>query len=115
MYRLDSSPSNALSLAMLYELKGRVEDAARLLDGLLRKSGGSPAVINDLAYLYAQYSTDPKVLEKAAKLAAGALAGQLIIRFSWIPPRGCPTSRATWMPPGPAFNRPYCSSPTTAL
>ena len=76
MYRIDSSPSNALSLAMLYEQKGRVDDAGRLLDGLLRKSGKSPSVMNDLAYLYAQYSTDPKVLEKAAKLAAEAVAGQ---------------------------------------
>jgi tetratricopeptide (TPR) repeat protein len=76
MYLIDSSPSNALSLAMLYELKGRVDDASRLLDELLRKSGGSPSVMNDLAYLYAEYRTDPRDLEKAANLAAQAIVRQ---------------------------------------
>ena len=76
MYHINSSPSNAISLAMLYELKGRVDDASRLLDEVLRKSGGSPSVMNDLAYLYAEYRTDPKDLEKAANLAAQAIAGQ---------------------------------------
>jgi len=76
MYGINPSPSNALSLAMLYEQKGRVEDASRLLDELLSKSGGAPAVMNDLAYLYAEYRTDPKDLEKAANLAAQAIAKQ---------------------------------------
>ncbi len=76
MYRTNSSPSNAISLAMLYEQKGRVEDASRLLDELLSKSGGSPSVMNDLAYLYAEYRTDPKDLEKAANLAAQVIAKQ---------------------------------------
>jgi len=76
MYRINSSPSNAISLAMLYEQKGRVEDASRLLDELLGKSGGSPSVMNDLAYLYAEYRTDPKDLEKAANLAAQVIAKQ---------------------------------------
>jgi tetratricopeptide (TPR) repeat protein len=76
MYRINSSPSDALSLAMLYEQKGRVDEASRLLDELLRKSEGSPSVMNDLAYLYAEYRTDPKDLQKAADLAAQALARQ---------------------------------------
>ena len=76
MYRINSSPSNAISLAMLYEAKGRVEDASRLLDELLSKSGGSLSVMNDLAYLYAEYRTDPKDLEKAANLAAQVIAKQ---------------------------------------
>ncbi len=76
MYSINSSPSNALSLAMLYQQKGRVEDATRLLDELLSKSGGAPGVMNDLAYLYAEYRTDPKDLEKAANLATQALAKQ---------------------------------------
>ncbi|SPF36270.1 hypothetical protein SBDP1_1470006 [Syntrophobacter sp. SbD1] len=76
LYSINSSTSNALSLAMLYEQKGRVDDASRLLDELLSKSAGSPSVMNDLAYLYAEYRTDPKDLEKAANLAAQALAGQ---------------------------------------
>ncbi len=76
MYRISSSPSNGLSLAMLYEQKGRVDDASRLLDELLRNSGGSPSVMNDLAYLYAEYRTDPGDLGKAANLAAQAIAKQ---------------------------------------
>jgi tetratricopeptide (TPR) repeat protein len=76
MYSINSSPSNALSLAMLYEQKGRVDDASRLLDELLSKSQGSPSVMNDLAYLYAEFRTDPKDLEKAANLAAQAIAKQ---------------------------------------
>lgn len=76
MYRIDPSESNALNLAMLYEQRGRTADASHLLDALLHKSGNSPAVMNDLAYFYAQYSADPKVLKKAAKLATEALAGQ---------------------------------------
>ena len=40
LYHINSSPSNALSLAMLYEQKGRVDDASRLLDELLGKSAG---------------------------------------------------------------------------
>jgi tetratricopeptide (TPR) repeat protein len=76
MYGINSSPSNALSLAMLYEQKGRTEDASRLLGELLSKSEGAPAVMNDLAYLYAEYRTDPKDLEKAASLAAQAIAKQ---------------------------------------
>ncbi|HYA42512.1 MAG TPA: tetratricopeptide repeat protein [Syntrophobacteraceae bacterium] len=76
MYAISSSPSNALALAMLYEQKGRVDDASRVLDEMLRKSGGSPSAMNDLAYLYAEYRTDPKDLEKAASLAAQALAKQ---------------------------------------
>ena len=76
MYSLEPSASNTLSLAMLLEQKGRADDAGRLLDGLLRKSGRSPSVTNDLAYLYSQYSTDPKILAKAAGLAAEAVASQ---------------------------------------
>ncbi|MGO9022481.1 MAG: tetratricopeptide repeat protein [Syntrophobacteraceae bacterium] len=76
MYSTNSSPSNAISLAMLYEAKGRVDDASRLLDEVLSKSGGSPSVMNDLAYLYAEYRTDPKDLEKAANLAAQVIAKQ---------------------------------------
>jgi tetratricopeptide (TPR) repeat protein len=76
MYSTNSSPSNAISLAMLYEAKGRVDDASRLLDEVLSKSGGSPSVMNDLAYLYAEYRTDPKDLAKAANLAAQVIAKQ---------------------------------------
>jgi len=76
MYHISSSPSNGLSLAMLYEQQGRFDEAGKLLDELLRKSGGSPSVMNDLAYLYAEYRTDPKDLEKAANLAAQAIARQ---------------------------------------
>jgi predicted Zn-dependent protease len=76
MYAINASPANAISLAMLYEQKGRIEDASRLLDQLLARSQGTPAVMNDLAYLYAEYRTDPKDLEKAASLAAQALAKQ---------------------------------------
>lgn len=76
MYHINSTPANALSLAMLYEQKGRVEEAGRILDELLHKSGGSPSVMNDLAYLYAEYTKDPKELDKAASLAAQAVAMQ---------------------------------------
>jgi tetratricopeptide (TPR) repeat protein len=76
LYHIDSSPANAISLAMLYEQKGRVDEASRLLDELLQKSGGAPSVMNDLAYLYAEYRTDPKDLEKAANLSAQAIAKQ---------------------------------------
>lgn len=73
---IDPSPSNTMTLAMLYEQKGRADDANRLLDELLHKSAGSPSAMNDLAYLYAEYRTDPKDLEKAANLAAQAIAKQ---------------------------------------
>jgi tetratricopeptide (TPR) repeat protein len=76
MYQKRPSPSVAMSLAMFYEQKGRVEDATRLLNEVLEKFGQSPVVENDLAYLYAEYMTGSNELDKAAKLAAQALARQ---------------------------------------
>jgi tetratricopeptide (TPR) repeat protein len=76
MYSISASPGNAISLAMLYEQKGRADDARHLLDDVLQKSGGSPSVMNDLAFLYAEYRSDPKDLEKAAGLVGQALAKQ---------------------------------------
>jgi len=76
MYQIDPSPSNTLSLAMFYEQKGRASDAGRILDQLLNKSGKNPSVMNDLAYLYAEYAADPRDLEKAADLSAQAIGRQ---------------------------------------
>ncbi|MHC1729286.1 MAG: tetratricopeptide repeat protein [Syntrophobacteraceae bacterium] len=73
-YGKDPAPGTAMSLAMLYEQKGRIDDASRLFEEILRKHGQSPVVMNDLAYLYAEHRTKPGDLEKASNLAAQAVA-----------------------------------------
>jgi tetratricopeptide (TPR) repeat protein len=74
LYRKEPTPSVILSLAVLYEQKGRLGDTSLLFDEFLQKSNQSPAIMNDQAYLYAEHRTDPDDLEKAANLASMALA-----------------------------------------
>src|SRR5208337_4169135 len=76
MYGKDPTPPIAMSLAILYEQKGRVDDATRILNEILQKFGQSRVVKNDLAYLYVEYMKGPNDLDKAADLAAQALAKQ---------------------------------------
>jgi tetratricopeptide (TPR) repeat protein len=62
-----------MQLAVLYEQDGRHGDAIRVYQGLLEQFAASAVLLNNLAYLYADYSNDPGELAKAAELAAKAL------------------------------------------
>ncbi len=62
-----------LQLAALYEQSGRYQDAIRIYDELLDQSERSPEILNNLAYLLAENSTEKPILERAAKLVAEAL------------------------------------------
>jgi tetratricopeptide (TPR) repeat protein len=61
-------------LAMLCEQEGRISDAIRIYEEALTKSRYNPLLLNNLAFLYADHSADAKDLEKAAQMAAQALA-----------------------------------------
>ena len=74
VYAKQPTPAAIMNLAVLYEQKGRFSEAGSLFDELLQKSNQSPTIMNDLAYLYADHRSDPGDLEKAANLAAQALA-----------------------------------------
>jgi tetratricopeptide (TPR) repeat protein len=65
-----------VQLAVLYEHAERYDDAIRVYRELIEKEGQSPALSNNLAYLYAEHSTDPEMLAEAAQLAANALSQQ---------------------------------------
>jgi tetratricopeptide (TPR) repeat protein len=72
------SPSQAAQteLAMLYDYAGRYEDAIRVYNALIEKSAEWPDVMNNLAYLYAEHSTDPEMLAKAEDLISRLLVIQ---------------------------------------
>lgn len=63
-----------MQLATLYELAKRPDDAIRVYQELLKEVDRSPALLNNLAYLYAEHRTDRETLAEAGKLAAQALA-----------------------------------------
>ena len=52
----------------------RYEDAIRVYRELLKEAGQSAALLNNLAYLYAEHATDKNTLAEAGKLSAQALA-----------------------------------------
>lgn len=60
-------------LAMLFEGEGRFDDSIRIYEEALTRSRNNPLLLNNLAYLLADRSTDPKVLERAAEMAARAV------------------------------------------
>ncbi len=60
-------------LAMLYDREGRTPDAIRVYEDTLAKFRNHPLLLNNLAYLYAEHSSDPGQLEKASRMAAQAL------------------------------------------
>lgn len=63
-----------MQLAILYDFAKRPDDAIRVYQELLKEVGQSPALLNNLAYLYAEHRTDKETLAEAGKLAAQALA-----------------------------------------
>jgi tetratricopeptide (TPR) repeat protein len=65
-----------VQLAVLYEHAERYDDAIRVYQELIKKDGQSPALANNLAYIYAEHSTDPDKLTEAAQLAESALSQQ---------------------------------------
>ncbi len=74
MYEKSRSPTVGINLATLYEYQGKYEKAAGIYRELLKKYKKSPILLNNLAYLYAEYSKDKKELEKAADMISQALA-----------------------------------------
>ncbi|HDM76341.1 MAG TPA: tetratricopeptide repeat protein [Deltaproteobacteria bacterium] len=74
IYKKSKSPSMGINLATLYEYQGKYKDAIDLYNELLKKYKKSPVLLNNLAYLYAEYSTNKKELEKAADMISQALA-----------------------------------------
>ena len=73
-----SNPTNPvrIELAVFYERAERFEDAIKVYTDLLDKIGKKPELMNNLAYLLAETTTDKEKLAKAAELAGQALARQ---------------------------------------
>ncbi len=74
IYEKSKSPAIGLNLATLYEYQGNYQKAISIYKELLRKYKKSPVLLNNLAYLYAEYSTDKNELQKAADMISQALA-----------------------------------------
>ncbi|MCU0588415.1 MAG: tetratricopeptide repeat protein [Syntrophobacteraceae bacterium] len=70
------SSATTLVLAQLLEERQKFDEANRLYQDLIEKSGQSPSVMNDVAFLFAERRTSPKDLDLAADLAARALSMQ---------------------------------------
>ncbi len=88
-YKRESSLPLCMQLAALYERAGRYQDAIRLYEDQVRKENPPPALLNNLAYLYAEHSRDKAELAKASDLAARALAQDpenpgFLDTFGWI-------------------------------
>ena len=75
-YRHDPNLPVMMRRAILHEQQGQYEKAMKSYEEILQKHGNAPAVLNNLAYLYAERKTDPADLEKASKMAAQAIAQQ---------------------------------------
>lgn len=73
-YKQKASLPIRMQLAMLYDFGERHQDAIRVYQELLKEADQSPTLLNNLAYLYAEHSTDKNTLAEGAKLAARALA-----------------------------------------
>ncbi len=74
MYEKSKSPSVGINLAILYEYEGKYKDAEKVYKELLKKYKKSPVLLNNLAYLYAEYSDNKKELAEAADMISQALA-----------------------------------------
>jgi tetratricopeptide (TPR) repeat protein len=75
-YAKAASTPVRMQLAVLYERQGRPEDAIRMYSELQGQMNREPDILNNMAYLYAGYSTDEAALAKAADLVLRALAMQ---------------------------------------
>jgi tetratricopeptide (TPR) repeat protein len=75
-YKKRPSPQIMLELASLYEHAGRYDDATRVYSEALKNMGESPILLNNLAYLYADYSKDKDKLEEAQRYIGKALSQQ---------------------------------------
>ncbi len=73
-YRRQPSLPIRMQLAMLYDLGGRYDDAIRVYQELLKEANQSPAILNNLAYLYAEHASDRNMLAEGSKLMVQALA-----------------------------------------
>ncbi len=76
-------------LAAFYEQIGETVKAIKIYEDLLKQVPDHPIVCNNLAYLYAENSTDPAMLKRATELvdrAAAKLPGQATIldTRAWI-------------------------------
>ena len=76
LYKKHPSPPAIMNLAVLFEKKGQRQRADNLYEELLQRTKRSPTVMSDIAFLYAELRADKKDLERAAALAAEALARQ---------------------------------------
>jgi len=61
-------------LAIFYEHQGRYQDAIRVYAELAKRYKNSPLVLNNLAYLYAEYSKDRAQLQQAEEMVLKALS-----------------------------------------
>lgn len=73
-YQRKASLPIRMQLAMLYDFGERHQDAIRVYQELLKEADQSPTLLNNLAYLYAEHSTDKNTLAEGTRLAARALA-----------------------------------------
>ncbi len=74
IYGKSKSPAIGLNLATLYEYQGKYREAISVYKELLAKYKKSPVLLNNLAYLYAEYSDNKDDLQKAADMISQALA-----------------------------------------
>jgi tetratricopeptide (TPR) repeat protein len=71
----NANPTTAvrIQLTIFYECAERYGDAIKAYNDLVERLGRRPDLMNNLAYLYAESSTDKETLAKAAKLVEEAL------------------------------------------
>ncbi len=73
-YKRSKSISSGFTLAVLYEYNGQYKKAEQIYKELLQKYGNQPSFLNNLAYLYAEYSKNIDELKKADQLINKAIA-----------------------------------------
>lgn len=88
-YQQQASLPTRMQLAMLYDFAGRPDDAIRVYRELLKEASQAPALLNNLAYLFAEHRTDKESLAEAGKLAAQAIAQEpenpsLLDTAAWV-------------------------------
>ncbi|GAB6162176.1 hypothetical protein JCM12298_13350 [Desulfothermus naphthae] len=73
-FKKSKSISAGFTLAVLYEYNGQYKEAEQIYNELFKKYGEQPSFLNNLAYLYSEYSKDVSELKKADELINKALA-----------------------------------------
>ncbi len=74
LYQDSPSFSTAMTLAALYESRGDYKNAIDIYEAVRKKYGDTPFVLNNLAYLYAEYSNSKKELENGREMIRKVIA-----------------------------------------